>query len=154
MAHADAPLREYVAAPYPGNVQMNDTANNHDSNQIGRLVYFAAERTLMSWIRTALGLMALGVVVDRIGALSTSAPVTARPDSLPSLTIVWEGTVLVLLGAAMAFLAAVRFVRFSFHYHRDGDTNPRHGILMGAILILAIASAGILLAFFLATALD
>ena len=30
-----------------------------------RLVYFAAERTLLSWVRVALGLMAFGFVVDR-----------------------------------------------------------------------------------------
>lgn len=30
-----------------------------------RLVYHAAERTLTSWIRTALSLMTLGFVVDR-----------------------------------------------------------------------------------------
>ncbi len=35
----------------------NDTAR---SVEIQRLVYLSAERTLLSWIRTALGLMALG----------------------------------------------------------------------------------------------
>jgi len=39
-----------------------------DTQETGRrLVYFAAERTLMAWIRTALGLMALGFVIDRFG---------------------------------------------------------------------------------------
>ena len=32
-----------------------------------RLVYFAAERTFMAWIRVALALMALGFVIDRFG---------------------------------------------------------------------------------------
>ena len=34
-----------------------------------RLVYFAAERTLTSWVRTALSLMALGFVIDRFGLI-------------------------------------------------------------------------------------
>jgi putative membrane protein len=32
-----------------------------------RLVYFAAERTLMAWVRAALGMMALGFLIDRFG---------------------------------------------------------------------------------------
>ena len=43
-------------------------SNSPDQETVGRrLVYFAAERTLMSWIRAALGLMALGFVIDRFG---------------------------------------------------------------------------------------
>ena len=30
-----------------------------------RLVYFSAERTLLSWVRAGLGMMAVGFVVDR-----------------------------------------------------------------------------------------
>lgn len=40
-------------------------ADDSSSEQSRRLVYFAAERTLTSWIRTALSLMTLGLVIDR-----------------------------------------------------------------------------------------
>ena len=44
--------------------------NRFEPQEAGpKLVYFAAERTLLGWVRTALGLMAFGFVVDRFGLL-------------------------------------------------------------------------------------
>jgi putative membrane protein len=66
-------------------------------------VYFAAERTLLAWIRTGLTIMALGFVVARFGLflalLSAEAPAagTPRPGHWPSTLL---GIALVLLAVA------------------------------------------------------
>ena len=117
-----------------------------------RLVYFAAERTLMAWVRTALGLMALGFVIDRFGLILHHAIPEAGEHLHPKAFSFWEGTVLVIFGAMMAFVAAARYLNFSVSYHREGDTSPRHGILLGVIFTAAIGVFGLGIAAFLLAA--
>lgn len=75
-------------------------------------VYFAAERTLLAWLRTGLAVIGLGFVVARFGLflrLLASGP-TAAPPNLSSLAI---GVFLVLLGAVMIGGSAWQHARFS-----------------------------------------
>jgi inner membrane protein YidH len=70
-------------------------------------VRFAAERTLLAWIRTGLALMGFGFVVARFG-LFLQELAAVRPD-LPvqrGTVSSWLGTVLVLLGVAVTLYAA------------------------------------------------
>ena len=54
---------------------------NDKQDETGRqLVYFAAERTLMAWVRTALSLMALGFVIDRFGLVLRQVLPEAGPE--------------------------------------------------------------------------
>lgn len=81
-----------------------------------RLVYFAAERTLMSWVRTAAALMVLGFVIDRFSfflrKLNVAADaLTADPQDISSKA----GPALVVVGAAMAAVATVRYLRFALY---------------------------------------
>jgi putative membrane protein len=117
-----------------------------------RLVYFAAERTLMAWIRTSLGLMALGFVIDRFGLILRHVIPEAGEHLHPKAFSFWAGTVLVVVGALMAFVAAARYLRFSVSYHREGDTNPRHGILVAVAFTAAVGLFGLLIAAFLVAA--
>jgi len=117
-----------------------------------RLVYFAAERTLMAWIRTALGLMALGFVIDRFGLILRHVIPDAGEHLHPEAFSFWAGTVMVIVGALMAFVAAARYLHFSVSYHREGNTSPRHGILLGVIFTAAIGVFGLIIAAFLLAA--
>ncbi|MBE0618847.1 MAG: DUF202 domain-containing protein [Proteobacteria bacterium] len=114
-----------------------------------RLVYFAAERTLMAWIRCSLGLMALGFVVDRFGLVLRLALPHVGPQVHSKAFSFWAGTVLVLVGAAMAVVAAIRYLRFAVSYHRRGSTSPRRGILVGALFSAIVALLGAVIAAYL-----
>ncbi len=71
--------------------------------------YFAAERTLLAWVRTGLALMGFGFVVARFGLflreIAFEQGVPPRPRLGMSL---WVGTALVVLGVAACFCAAVK----------------------------------------------
>ena len=73
-------------------------------------VFFAAERTLLAWVRTALGLVGLGFVVARFGLFLT----LVRPDvdhpSHPWSAAV--GVALAVLGAGAAAVASWQHWRF------------------------------------------
>ena len=121
---------------------------------VRRLVYYAAERTLMAWIRSALGLMALGFVIDRFGLILRQSMPNAGARYYPKLFSFWTGTTLVVLGTLMAVTAAVRYWRFSTAYDRAGSTNPRHGILMGVLFTLILAVIGAVITCYLIVATD
>lgn len=119
-----------------------------------QLVYFAAERTLMAWVRTALSLMALGFVIDRFGLVLRQMLPVAGPQLHPQAFSFWAGTVLVLLGTAMASVAVVRYLRFDLAYRRAGSTRTGRGILLGVLFAATVAVLGAVIAFFLVVATD
>lgn len=114
-----------------------------------RLVYFSAERTLMSWVRAALGMMALGFVIDRFGLiLRQSTPVKVGAH-LPQAYSFWGGSALVLVGGLMALVATIRYWRFAHDYYHDNSTRPGHGIMMGVGFAAILAVLGFAIAVFL-----
>jgi len=76
-------------------------------------VFFAAERTLLAWIRTGLTIMGFGFVVARFGlflallAAQHPAPASSRIDPTPHISSI-VGIALVVLGAASILVAATQ----------------------------------------------
>lgn len=114
-----------------------------------QLVYFAAERTLLSWVRTALGLMAFGFVVDRFGLFLKYINPEAAARLYPQSFSLWAGTVLVISGVVMNVAATVRYFRFMVRYHRDASTEPGRGLALAVFFTLLVAAAGGGIAIFL-----
>ncbi len=108
----------------------------------------------MAWVRTSLGLMALGFVIDRFGLILRQAMPEGGPRVHPRAFSFWAGTVLVLFGATMAAVAAVRYLRFALAYRREGGTDPRSGILVGVLFTALVAVFGVVIAFFLVLATE
>ena len=119
-----------------------------------RLVYFAAERTLFAWIRTALALMALGFVVDRFGLLVRQSFVGSGAQLHPKTFSFWAGTLLVVLGVVMTVVAGIRYSSFALRYRRQGSTEPGYGLSLGILFTVLTAIAGITIAVFLIMVTD
>ena len=114
-------------------------------------VFFAAERTLLAWVRSGLTVMALGFVVARFGlflallAASSTSPARGRP---------WAsglGIALVVLGAG-AILGALQNHR-SYLRSLPPEDLPTLAIpWLTSFLAVSISVVGLLLAMYLALA--
>lgn len=117
-------------------------------------IYFAAERTMLAWIRTGIAMMGLGFVVARFGLFlrevaavrlgDAGAEVAARS---PGLSL-WVGTMLVLLGVAVNLVSAVRHFRFRRRFQRGEPFLTPRGLLTITVSV-ALASLGIGLVLYL-----
>lgn len=131
----------------------NDEARSLELSR--RLVYLSAERTLSSWIRAALSLMALGFVIDRFGLLLHSLPLAPGHEALyPRVLSTWAGAILIGMGALMSLAAGIRYLRFAITFHRDGSTPVRHGVMVGAWFAFLLALFGVLLIVLLVAILE
>lgn len=118
------------------------------------MVYYAAERTLMAWVRVALGMMALGFVIDRFGLVLRMMPHAAgvaRMAHTPTTYSFWTGTVLVLGGSVTAIVAALRYTGLERRFRREGCGAPGHGLPLGVFFTLFVAFIGVAISIFLTT---
>src|SRR4051794_2491084 len=109
-------------------------------------VRFAAERTLLAWIRTGLSMMGFGFVVARFG-LFLHEMAAVRPEMRPQQgsTSVWIGTFLVLLGVTVTTYAAIHHWKAIDRLER-GETLPRTHSRGVVILALLLAGLGVFVA--------
>jgi putative membrane protein len=113
-----------------------------------RLVYLAAERTLLTWARAAIALIVLGFAVDRFGLLlARGDPVGLRGALWSS----WLGLALIGIGVAASIVSALHYRHFLRRY-REGDTTPGPGIPLALGLVLLLALAGVGMAVYLGLA--
>ncbi len=71
-------------------------------------VFFAAERTLLAWNRTALSLMAFGFVIERFG-LFVSILLPQHNVPLQRGISFWTGLAFVLIGVFVAISSTLQF---------------------------------------------
>lgn len=116
-------------------------------------VFFAAERTLLAWVRTGLTIMAFGFVVARFGLflrlLAAERPgIVLSPESQHDVSNI-VGITLVLVGTACMILGAIQHKSYvstlpAADIPRSHD--PLYPVLLSALLGLL----GIGLAIYLA----
>jgi putative membrane protein len=117
-------------------------------------VFFAAERTLLAWLRSGLTIMGLGFVVARFGLFLNVMTLTASqggrpaappahwPSSSMGIALVAFGA-LAIVGALVNFRAYVRLIP-------PADVPPLRLPWLTAVLCAALAILGFLLAGYLA----
>ena len=108
-------------------------------------VFFAAERTLLAWVRTALGLIGLGFVVARFGLFLRLVRPSQDGDHGQHLPAVALGVALSLAGAAVAALAAWQHRRFC-RTLGPADLPPGYLTQVGPVFGVGVAAAGAVLA--------
>ncbi len=125
---------------------MNDQPTQPDDPR----VRFAAERTLLAWMRTGLALMGFGFVVARFGLflreIAAAGQVVAHQHSTG--WSLWIGTALIGLGVAVSVVASFEYYRFVSISKQGRAYTPRTALLavvVGAIL----AVLGIVMALYL-----
>ena len=116
-------------------------------------VFFAAERTLLAWIRTGLTIMGFGFVVARFGLflslLAAERAPAAAPVPSPGHFSSAMGITLVLLGAVCMIVAAIEHRGFVASLPA-GDLPRTHPRAFPVIVAFILGSLGLLLAIYLA----
>ena len=114
-------------------------------------VFFAAERTLLAWVRSGITVMALGFVVAKFGMfltlLSASSPTLSQLHQNNGLSNVF-GIVLVIIGAAIT-------LGTQLNHHLYVKTLPPQDVpklaitWLASLLTVSISFVGVLLATYL-----
>jgi putative membrane protein len=112
-------------------------------------VLFAAERTLLAWVRTAVALMGFGFVVAKFG-LYLHLIAGHEPSPAQETFALVTGIALVLLGVATCIAAAVQHRRFIVTL---GPGELPRGYRTGLAIVssYALAALGIVVAVYLVT---
>jgi len=113
-----------------------------------RRVHMANERTFLAWIRTSIGIMAFGFVVERFTLfikqmsyiMGKSAIELALPPSHGYTSIV--GIYLVGLGALMSVLAFIRYKKVERQIYAD---TYQPASILNILLTISVLAVGIFL---------
>ncbi len=122
-----------------------------------RRVHMANERTFLAWIRTSIGIMAFGFVVEKFALfvrqmglfLRKTIPGEAIPpasfSTSPGYSSVF-GIILIGLGALMGLLAFIRYKKVERQI--DNDTY-QPSLILDIMLTLSVGAIGIFLVIYL-----
>jgi uncharacterized membrane protein YidH (DUF202 family) len=133
------------------------TAEKEKRRVSNRRVHMANERTFLAWIRTSIGIMAFGFVVEKfalfVRQISFFLGRMEQPNLKPSpphpASPTWSsvlGILLVALGTVMGVLAFVRYKKTERQIEED---SYRPSLLMDILLALSISAVGIFLIIYL-----
>jgi len=116
-------------------------------------VFFAAERTLLAWVRTGLTIMAFGFVVARFGLflrlLATQQPgVVQNVETHHGVSNI-VGILLVIVGIACFVLGAIQHKSYVSTLP-PADVPRSHNAVYPVTLSLFLAALGVVLAVYLA----
>ena len=113
-------------------------------------VFFAAERTLLAWLRTGLTIIALGFVVSRFGLfvqLLATQSQTSSPAARSSLSAAL-GVAFVIVGTLAIVVAAVQHQRFVATLSQS-DLPRAYSRAFALVLSLLVGALGVVLAGYL-----
>ena len=96
------------------------------------------ERTFLAWVRTNIALISLGFIVARISPTLSAAGAANASRILARTTLV--GIVLVVFGALVTVLAAVRYDQVNRQIE-SGIVKPDRGLVWIVVLIITLLSA-------------
>jgi putative membrane protein len=107
-------------------------------------IYFAAERTLLAWLRTGIAIMAFGFVVARFGIFLRLVGVQAGEAPTDSGVTPYLGAGLVLLGVLASALGTLEYRRYCRQLPVRDLPAPR-ATLFPLLIAAALVAAGLIL---------
>jgi putative membrane protein len=129
---------------------MNQSAESPQSPKTGLedpRIYFAAERTLLAWMRTGISVLGLGFLVARFGLFLALARTGHEPaHQLRASTVI--GTAFVWLGAAIMLAATLQHARFTRRLSpllRPSNYWSQISLVVAACLSILAAALGVYL---------
>lgn len=117
-------------------------------------VFFAAERTLLAWVRSGITVMALGFVVAKFGLFLTLLTTADAGNSHIHRNSDFSN----LLGMVLVMIGVVITLGAQYNHHRYVKTLPPADVpelaitCLGSLLTLSVALVGGLLTVYLAMA--
>ncbi len=115
-------------------------------------IFFAAERTLLAWIRSGLTIMGFGFVVARFGLFLRLIAAEHTGAGAPSSSTHFSnyvGIALVLLGVSSMLIAAFQHRSFVSSLP-SADIPPSHGRYFPVFVAAGLGVLGLVLAAYLA----
>jgi putative membrane protein len=117
-------------------------------------VHFAAERTLLAWVRTGLAMMGFGFVVARFGLfLQEIAALRPAPPAARLSASLWIGMALVALGVAVTLCAAFGHWQTIRRLGR-GEALRFSPLSLGTAVALLLSLLGVVVAVYLLVGLN
>ncbi|ADI30220.1 YidH family protein [Methylotenera versatilis] len=115
-------------------------------------IFFAAERTLLAWVRSGLAVMALGLVIDKFGLLlSVLTSSTVNHHQTHQDISHYLGIILILVGTLIVMGA-----QYNHHVYLPSlppEDLPKQAIVrLDWFLTFSIATIGVLLTIYLVVA--
>jgi putative membrane protein len=104
-------------------------------------VFFAAERTLLAWTRTVIALMAFGFVIERFG-LFVHILMPREGALLERDVSFWAGVAFILLGAIVAILSAIQYVKV-LRTFKPVEVPEGYWVNVGVFTNLILAAFGV-----------
>jgi len=132
---------------------MTEIIENQESVKVrNRRVHMANERTFLAWIRTSIGIMAFGFVVEKFALFLKQMSIIFEKSTTGNILppshgySAGIGIFLVALGTILVLLAFVRYKKVERQI--DSDTFQTSSIL-DIILTISILAIGIFLVIYL-----
>jgi len=121
--------------------------DNHTRGLRNRRVHLSNERTFLAWIRTSIGIMAFGLVVESlfIKQISYVLEKSNIEITLHGYSAI-AGIYLVGLGALMSILAFIRYKKVERQIYED---SYQPALILNILLTLSVLVNGVFLVIYL-----